>query len=298
MTTTFRIPVAEPIAVGPMLASLRSHTVPGYEHHDSATGTHRRAIRTNGGAAHIAVRFDDPATPDDGKHGEVRHLEVHVEAAGRVDVEEIEERVRQWLDLGVDPSVVDAVFEADSVLGPLVQTHPGLRVVGTTDWFATAVSTVLGQQVSVAAACTFAGRLVAAFGDDAPGGLRCFPTAHRLATVEQSDLRAVIGTTQSRARTVAELARAAADGVAPEQPSFGADLLALPGIGPWTVDYLALRLGDRDAYPSGDLVLRRALQVESAREATERAEQWRPWRAYAVMHLWTHATYSPPASSA
>src|SRR5690606_30731928 len=186
-----------------------------------------------GGAAHIAVRFDDPATPDDGKHGEVRHLEVHVEAAGRVDVEEIEERVRQWLDLGVDPSVVDAVFEADSVLGPLVQTHPGLRVVGTTDWFATAVSTVLGQQVSVAAACTFAGRLVAAFGDDAPGGLRCFPTAHRLATVEQSDLRAVIGTTQSRARTVAELARGRADGGGAGPPSFGSGLPGLPGNGPW-----------------------------------------------------------------
>src|SRR5690606_11883282 len=115
-TTTFRIPVVEPVAVGPMLASLRSHTVAGYEHHDSATGTHRRAIRTNGDAAHVAVRFDDPATPDGGRRGDVRHLEVHVETAGRADVEEIEERVRRWLDLGVDPSVVDAAFESDPVL--------------------------------------------------------------------------------------------------------------------------------------------------------------------------------------
>jgi len=298
MTTTFRIPVAEPVAVGPMLASLRNHTVPGYEQHDSTTGTHRRAIRTNGGAAHVTVRLGDLAISALGKGGNVRHLEILVETAGRADAADVGDTIRTWLDLGVDPSVVDAAFASDPVLGPLVRTHPGLRVVGTTDWFATAVATVLGQQVSVAAACTFAGRLVAAFGDDAPGGLRCFPAPHRLAGVEQSELRAVIGTTRSRARTVSELARAVADGVGPEQPSFTEDLLALPGIGPWTVDYLALRLGDRDACPSGDLVLRRALQVTSAREAAERAEQWRPWRAYAVTHLWTHATYSPPESSA
>lgn len=76
MITTLRIPVAEPVAVGPMLASLRSHTVPGCEHHNSATGTHHRAIRTNGGAAHVAVRFADPGTPDDGRHGGIGRAHV------------------------------------------------------------------------------------------------------------------------------------------------------------------------------------------------------------------------------
>jgi len=301
MITALRIPVAEPVAVGPMVATLRCHAVPGYEHHDAETGTHRRAVRTKGGAAHVTVCFGDLVESPGRERRNGRHLDVLVDTADRADVTEVaevDETVRQWLDLATDPTVVDSLFESDPVLGPLVRTHPGLRVVGTTDWFATAVSTVLGQQVSVAAACTFGGRLVAAFGDDAPGGLRCFPTPQRLATVDPDELRAVIGTTRSRARTLSGLARAAADGLTPASSSFASDLLALSGIGPWTVEYLALRLGDRDAYPSGDLVLRRALQVATAREAAVRAEQWRPWRAYAVTHLWTRATYSPPESSA
>ncbi|MEU5841606.1 AlkA N-terminal domain-containing protein [Rhodococcus sp. NPDC047139] len=298
MITVLRIPMAEPVAVAPMLAMLRSHVVPGHEHHDAESGTHRRAVRTKGGAAHVTVRFEDLMKPSSREPGEVRHLEVVVETAYAVEVEEVVAVVEQWLDLATDPTVVDSAFRSDPVLGPLVRANPGLRVVGTTDWFATAVSTVLGQQVSVAAACTFGGRLVAAFGDDATGGLRCFPGPHRLARIDPDELRAAIGTTQSRARTLAHLARAAADGLAPEQSSFAEDLLALPGIGSWTVDYLSLRIGDRDACPSGDLVLRRALGVTTAREVARQAERWRPWRAYAVMHLWMQAAYSLPKSSA
>ncbi|WP_241383913.1 DNA-3-methyladenine glycosylase family protein [Rhodococcus sp. CH91] len=298
MITTLRLPVTEPVALGPMLATLRSHTVPGYEHHDTETGTHCRVVRTPGGVTHVAVRFGSLMRPRVREDGGVRHLEVLLETSGHREIEEVCGAVRQWLDLATDPAVVDSIFASDPVLGPLVRVHPGLRVVGTTEWFATAVSTVLGQQVSVAAACTFGGRLVSAYGDEAPGGLRCFPTPQRLARVDPDELRAVIGTTRSRARTLRGLARAAADGLAPTSSSFTSDLLGLPGIGPWTVEYLALRTGNRDAYPSGDLVLRRALNVATARDAVERAERWRPWRACAVTHLWTQATYSSPESSA
>lgn len=105
--------------------------------------------------------------------------------------------------------------------------------------------------------------------------------------------------TTTRARAVVALARAVADGLdltAGAGAEVRAVLLAIPGIGPWTVEYLAVRvLGDRDAFPSGDLVLQRALGVTSAREADRIAESWRPWRAYALLHLWTHASYDPPS---
>ncbi|MEE2032089.1 DNA-3-methyladenine glycosylase family protein [Rhodococcus chondri] len=283
-----RVPLTPPFASGPLLAALRSHTVPGLERHDAATGTHTRAIRTRHGAATVSVTLRD-----------TDHVTVRIAGTAPRDTAEVVETVRHWLDLDTDPAIVDAAFADDPRLGPLTVATPGLRVLGSTDWFSTAVQTVLGQQVSVAAACTFGGRLVAEYGDDAPGGLRCFPTPQRLAGADPERLRAVIGTTRSRARTVQALAAAAGEGLDPATASFRADLLALPGIGPWTVEYLALRvLGDRDAYPSGDLVLRRALGVDTTREVLERAQSWRPWRAYAVSHLWTVAAYSPSVSSA
>ncbi|MEV1133833.1 DNA-3-methyladenine glycosylase family protein [Rhodococcus coprophilus] len=280
---TLRLPVALPFAVEPLLATLRRHAVPGHERHDAPVGAHCIAIRTSRGSAYAAAKL----RPD------AEEVILRVDATHRSDIEEVEAAVRRWLDLDTDPALVDAAFASDAVLAPLVRARPGLRVLGSTDWFTTAVGTVLGQQVSVGAAATFAGRLVAAFGDDAPGGLRCSPTPQRLVSLDQEELRATIGTTRSRARTVHELARAACDGLDPESASFGRDLLALPGIGPWTVDYLALRTGDPDAYPAGDLVLRRALGAETTREATALAAQWRPWRAYAVAHLWAHATSDP-----
>jgi 3-methyladenine DNA glycosylase/8-oxoguanine DNA glycosylase len=223
-------------------------------------------------------------------------VRARIDAAHPDDVPALEQAVRRWLDLDADPLAVDAVLGVDPLLAPLVATRPGLRVLGSTHWFDTAVQTVIGQQVSVAAGCTFTARLVAAYGDPAPQGLTCFPLPRRLAEADPDELRAAVGLTRSRARTVQLLARAAVDGLAPTMPEFRAELLALPGIGPWTVDYLSVRaLGDRDAYPSGDLVLRRALGVATASEAEARAEPWIPWRAYAATHLWTEAVYSASA---
>ena len=197
------------------------------------------------------------------------------------------------------------------MLAPLVAARPGLRVVGSTDGWETAVTTVLGQQVSVAAARTFAGRLVALLGPpadpslagtddgagDPDGRPRTFPSPQAVAAVDPARLASAIGLTGARARTVRALAEAAADGLAlgpdADPATVRAELLALPGIGPWTVDYLALRaLGDRDACPSSDLVLRRALGGITAREVEAVSQRWRPWRAYAVTHLWTEAAYA------
>lgn len=203
-------------------------------------------------------------------------------------------RLRHWADLDADPARVDEVLGEDPVLAPLVAARPGLRVPGTVDAAELALRTVLGQQVSVAGARTLTGRLVAALGRPTPWGLHAFPTPAAVAGAGVPGLRP-LGLTGARAAALAALA-AALDGGLDLDP--GADrersraaLAALPGIGPWTVDYVTLRaLGDPDVFPAHDLVLRQVLGGVTPAEARRRAERWRPWRGYAAQHLWTSRT--------
>ena len=181
------------------------------------------------------------------------------------------------------------------MLGPLVASRPHLRVPGSTDAFETAVLVVLGQHVSLAAGRVFAARLVAAHG--APSthleGLRLFPSPEVLATLDADDLRRTIGVTGARARTLVAIAREVADGNATLTSREA--LLALPGVGPWTADLVALRaLRDPDVFLPGDLVLRKALGRVGAKQAAAMAEAWRPHRSLAVLHLWTHHAIDPP----
>jgi AraC family transcriptional regulator of adaptative response / DNA-3-methyladenine glycosylase II len=180
------------------------------------------------------------------------------------------ERVRRIFGLDVDPAAPARVLARDPLLGPLVRARPGLRVPGAWDPFELAVRAVLGQQVTVAGATTLSGRLLEACG----GAIE--PEA-----VAAADLSAV-GLPRARAATLHGLAEAAANG--------GLDwsrMQDLPGIGPWTAAYVAMRaLGDPDAFPAADLGVRRGLGGLGATAATKRAEAWRPWRSYAVMHLW------------
>jgi AraC family transcriptional regulator of adaptative response / DNA-3-methyladenine glycosylase II len=160
-----------------------------------------------------------------------------------------------------------------------------------------AVRAVLGQQVSVRAATTLSGRLVRAFGSPVehtvPSIAKLFPAAETLAGAPLHRLRA-IGLPGARAQTLRELGKAVAGGELVLSPGLDdpdaaiARLLAVPGIGPWTAHYLAMRaLRWPDAFPAGDLVLHKALDVRTARRAEDRARAWQPWRAYAAMHLWT-----------
>lgn len=211
-------------------------------------------------------------------------------------------RVRSLFDLDHDPAA------ACARLGVLAQARPGLRLPGALDGFEIGVRAVLGQQISVRAAHTMAGRVVARFGTplpDEPGrpaALRAgFPTPATIAQARPGALTD-LGLTRRRAETLIALARALADGVVSLSPGTDARaareaLLALPGIGPWTVEYLAMRaLRDRDAFPASDLGVLRALGVRNPREAVAAAEPWRPWRAHAVVHLWTAAAEGrPPA---
>ncbi|WP_244250742.1 DNA-3-methyladenine glycosylase family protein [Arthrobacter crystallopoietes] len=265
------------------LAALAAHAVPGLETTDLDAGTHTRLFATSSGPAAGTVRFG-PGAPS---------LAVETDPATAAV---ITTAVRRWLDLDTDPETVRAVLGQDPLVGPLLAARPGLRIPGYLDGFEGAVCTVLGQQVSLAAARTFAGRLVSAFGSPGPAGLHLFPAPSTLAGAGAERIQQEVGLTGARSLTVHALAVACADDLAidPEGDHAGIRrrLLALPGIGPWTVDYLAMRaLGDRDAYPEGDLVLKRALGVRSVREVRAHGEAWRPLRAYAVFQLWTAAAY-------
>jgi AraC family transcriptional regulator, regulatory protein of adaptative response / DNA-3-methyladenine glycosylase II len=188
--------------------------------------------------------------------------------------------------LGADPAAADAHLARDPVLGPLVARRPGLRVPGTVDGGELAIRAVLGQQISVAAARTIAGRLVAVAGEPVPepvGTLtHTWPRPEAIVEVAPT-----LPMPRSRQRTVAALAQALADGLRLERGvDARAELLALPGIGPWTAEYIAMRaLGDPDAWMPTDLGVRHGL--ERLGVGVEAADSWRPYRAHAVMHLWS-----------
>jgi AraC family transcriptional regulator of adaptative response / DNA-3-methyladenine glycosylase II len=253
-------------------------------------GAYRRTVRLPGGVGIVALR---PA----GDHVACRLL-----LADPGDEPEALARCRRLLDLDADPLAVDAALARDPVLAPLVARGPGRRVPGTVDGAELALRAVVGQQVSTAAARTHAARLVAACGEaveDPEGGLtHAFPTPGALAALDPASL----AMPRRRAVTLLALAGLLAAGSIDLRP--GADLQAaraalsaLPGVGPWTVETVAMRaLGDPDAFLAGDLGVRQAalrLGLPAApRDLTARAQAWRPFRAYAVQHLW--ATGSHP----
>lgn len=278
-TLTVRLRTAGPMHEAAYLRHVAARAVPGLEVVDGATI--RRLVPGRGGPVLVELTVDGG-------------VQARLSLTAMEDLPRVVGRLRHWADLDADPVRVDAVLGADPLLAPMVATRPGLRVPGTVDPAELAIRTVLGQQVSVPAARTVTARLVAAFGEPTPVGLRQFPTAARLVEAGPTELRRM-GLTTARAVTLVRLAQELAAGL---ELGPGADrdlarvtLAAVPGVGPWTVEYIALRaMGDPDAFPAHDLVLRRALGGLSAVEAVRRAEAWRPWRGYAAQHLWTSQT--------
>ena len=214
------------------------------------------------------------------------------------DLLDIVRRAGRLFDVDADPLAIAEVLGRDALLAPLVAARPGLRVPGAWDPFELSVRAILGQQVSVRGARTLAGRLVAAFGRPLPGGgadglTHLFPAAAALAAADLSG----IAIPAARAATIRTLAAAVNTGrleltAARGLEDFETRLRALPGIGPWTAQYVALRaFGEPDAFPAGDLGLRRALEAArvpaGAAALRQRALSWSPFRAYAALHLWT-----------
>jgi AraC family transcriptional regulator of adaptative response / DNA-3-methyladenine glycosylase II len=276
-----RLPFRGPLWPDSLFGHLIATAVPGVE--EWRDGAYRRTLRLPHGTGVVAL------TPHP------THIACRLQLTDLRDLAPAVARCRRLLDLDADPVAVDTLLSHDEALAPLVRKAPGRRVPRTVDEQELAVRAVLGQQVSTAAARTHARRLVEAAGEqiaDPEGGLtHLFPTAAAIAEVDPT----VLAFPQARRATVLRLARALADGEVDLDP--GADrararaqLHALPGIGPWTVETIAMRaLGDPDAFLPGDLGVAqaaRALELGQGRALLARAERWAPYRAYAVQHLW------------
>ena len=215
-------------------------------------------------------------------------------------------RLRHVFDLSAHPEVIAAKLMGDVLLKDAVVRNPGLRVPGAFDGFELAVRAILGQQVSVQAATTLAGRFATTFGDpiETPhsGLTRLSPTPDRVAAANVEEL-ASLGIVQARARSIIALAQEVAARRltldAGANPNEGIEqLVALPGIGPWTAQYIAMRAFRwPDAFPKEDVALRNRLGGVSAARAEALSEAWRPWRSYATLHLWQGdpTTTIPPA---
>ena len=281
--------IAERLAYRPpfdgvrLLAYLVARAVPGVE--EVSGGTYRRSLRLPRGAGVVEL---DLASAE--CHVPVRYL-----LEDSADLPEARQRCAHLLDLDADPAAVRAALSSDPLIGPLIDRAPGLRLPGCVDPAELAVRAVLGQQVSLAAARTLAGRLVELAGEHlaVPVGdvTHLFPTPAALASLSPGRLPMP----GARARALVGLSWALARGrvsLDPGDPSRTRQaLLALPGLGPWTAGYIEMRaLRNRDAFLSTDLGLRRALErakADADPSAAERlAESWRPFRAYALQHLW------------
>ncbi|WP_328897299.1 AlkA N-terminal domain-containing protein [Streptomyces sp. NBC_00236] len=282
-TIALRLPYRAPLNPSNLFGHLAATAVPGVE--EWRDGAYRRTLDLPHGHGIVALT----PHPD--------HIACRLALTDPRDLTLAISRCRWLLDLDADPVAVDEQLQADPLLAPLVDKAPGRRVPRTVDGAEFAVRAVLGQQVSTAAARTHAARLVTAHGtpvDDPEGGLtHLFPAPRALAGLDPEQL----ALPRSRRRTLTTLVGALADGslrlgTDTDWEKARAELTALPGFGPWTVEVIAMRaLGDPDAFLPTDLGIRRAaeqLGLPSTPAAlTARAAGWRPWRAYAVQYLWT-----------
>ena len=214
------------------------------------------------------------------------------------DLTGVVQTARRLLDLDADPASIDAALSADPTLGPLVRAVPGIRLPGSVDGFELAVRAIVGQQVSVRAARTLAGRIVAATGSRLEGSPRDDGITHLFPAPEQLAPQPLvsIGLTPGRASTIRQLAEMVATDKldlsgASDTGATLETLQRIPGVGPWTAAYIAMRaLREPDAFPASDLGVRVAFErlglPATPAAIRERGERWHPWRGYAVMHLW------------
>lgn len=293
---TIRLPYQPPYDWDGVLDYFSGRTIPGVETVDG--GRYARTIALEGQTGTIIVEPREKNT-----------LRATVRFPRLAALPRIIARMRRVFDLAANPALIGAHLAEDPTLAPLVAARPGLRVPGAWDHFELAVRAILGQQITVALATRQSGIIVAAFGtalDDphvhALGLSHRFPTPEQLAAADVASLGLMPG---ARARALTALGRAvAADpgllGPYRDLESTVARLKSLPGIGEWTAQYIALRaLREADAFPAADVGLMRAMEGEfgrrpAAAELLARAEAWRPWRAYAALHLWTSLTAVAP----
>ena len=296
-----RLAYRHPIDLERMFGFLAARAIEGVESVEG--GCYRRTMQLPNGTGIVSI---GPAGPGSGSGS--GYVECELQLEDLRDLTAAVQRCRRLLDLDADPEAVTSYLAADPVLGPLARACPGRRSPGHVDGNELALRAVLGQQVSVAAARRLGSRLVAAYGkplERLDGSLtHCFPTAETLASADP----ATLPMPRARAAALTGLATALASGDLSLDPGAERDLaterlLALPGIGPWTAAYIRMRaLSDPDAFLPGDVGVLGALarlravptgtgsvaRARAARAAAELSENWRPWRSYAVHHLWAY----------
>jgi AraC family transcriptional regulator, regulatory protein of adaptative response / DNA-3-methyladenine glycosylase II len=290
-----RLAVRQPFAADDWIAFLARRVVPGIE--AAGPGWYARSLRLPHGQGTVRLTVP-PVAPGNG----TGFVQCTLRLCDLRDVAAAVERSRRMLDADCDPVAVDDELLGDPRIAPLVRRRPGLRVPGHVDGNEIAVRAVLGQQISVAGAAAIAGRLVESYGEplpvssadeqaDEPSPItHLFPSAEVLAEVDPEQL----AMPRARGRALNALCAALASGDialdrSAERSDVRAALLAVPGIGPWTADYIALRaLGDPDVFLPTDVGVRQGVAAlgEDPRRADQLSSAWRPWRSYAQMHLW------------
>ena len=284
---TVRLPCRAPFDWAPLLAFFAARAIPGVESIDG--DSYRRTVSIDGQPGVIEVRQDRG------------NLSLAMHGVGTQNIFAVVQRCREIFDLDAPMQEIAPVLAQDAVLERLLRGNPGVRVPGAWDGFELAVRAILGQQISVKAATTIAGRIVKAYGEPVQsngfsGLTHLFPAPERLARARFNN----IGITGSRAATLRRLAQAVASGslsfdVSQDPAAFRESLLAIPGIGEWTAQYVAMRaLKNPDAFPAADLGLLRAFDRPDRprlrpAELEEMSQAWRPWRAYAALLLWSPA---------
>jgi AraC family transcriptional regulator of adaptative response / DNA-3-methyladenine glycosylase II len=287
---TLRLGYRPPFDWARMLSYLSFRAIPGVE--EMSDIRYRRSFRLGAARGTIGVA--------PGKKANTLDISIRADAQARANasppIRQIAARARRIFDLDAEPTAIAAAFAGDPVLGPRLAQAGGVRVPGAFDGFELGVRAILGQQVSVKGATTLAGRVVKRCGEALaqPDGAitHYFPTAQALAEGDLSGL----GLTGGRISALKNFALAVADGKVSFSPAASLEekveeLCAVPGIGPWTAHYIALRaVGEPDAFPAADLGLRKAAgngEPISTREMEEMSQSWRPWRGYAALLLWT-----------
>jgi AraC family transcriptional regulator of adaptative response / DNA-3-methyladenine glycosylase II len=280
-----RLPFRRPFAASTLLSFFEARAQPGVE--EVRDGTYRRSVRAGNDAPAIVALTPD-AVED--------HVTFEISEGGPSDTTELVQHARRAFDLDADPATIDAALARDPKLARSVRRIPGMRVPGSFDGFELVLRAIFGQQVSVSGARTSLGKLATIYGTpiDPPIGTitHVFPTPTQVAELPPDAFRMP----RARAEAIRRVAALVAEGTLDlSGNSPGEDTLhvlgEVRGIGPWTLAYVAMRaLRDPDAFIAGDLGVRKGFEAlglpATPKELLHRAERWRPWRAYAVMHLW------------
>lgn len=284
MEVDIKLPYNPPFHWNHLLEFLRNRAI---ENVEWVSDCYQRTISVNGSAGILKVDH----LPDQNS------LKLTIPASFSKSIPQISESAKRIFDLNADPDAIRNAFRTDRKMAAIVNKLPGLRIPGAWDWFEIAVRAILGQQITVKAARTIAGRIVQKMGTPVNGNsARLFPTPEQVLTTSMDGM----GIPTRRIEAMRQLAQAAIEkkigpdsGISWEESILR--LCLLPGIGPWTAHYIALRsFSERDVFLPGDLGLRRSASKILGKNFTDielmkYAERWRPWRSYAVLYLWSVA---------